>query len=79
MHHEILLQMMSGELHLAPLEAPHRILDIGTGTGIWAIDIADKYPSTEVIGTDIRYVTTAVSSLSSWASPGDSIFCQRRC
>ena len=23
------------------------------GTGIWAIDIADQYPSAEVIGTDI--------------------------
>ncbi|KAF8543378.1 S-adenosyl-L-methionine-dependent methyltransferase [Trichophaea hybrida] len=53
LHHEILLQMLSGELYLAPLEEPHRILDIGTGTGIWAIDIADKFPSAEVIGTDI--------------------------
>lgn len=29
------------------------ILDIGTGTGIWAIDMADQYPSASVIGTDL--------------------------
>ncbi|KFY46806.1 hypothetical protein V495_02247 [Pseudogymnoascus sp. VKM F-4514 (FW-929)] len=31
----------------------HRILDLGTGTGIWAIDMADKYPEAEVMGFDI--------------------------
>ncbi|KAJ4291261.1 hypothetical protein N0V88_006262 [Collariella sp. IMI 366227] len=29
------------------------VLDIGTGTGIWAIDFGDAYPDTEVTGTDI--------------------------
>jgi Methylase involved in ubiquinone/menaquinone biosynthesis len=29
------------------------VLDIGTGTGIWAIDLGDMYPGAEVIGTDI--------------------------
>ncbi|KAI5845500.1 S-adenosyl-L-methionine-dependent methyltransferase [Tricharina praecox] len=53
MHHESLLQILSGKLHLAPLKEPHRILDVGTGTGIWAIDMADKYPSAEVIGIDL--------------------------
>lgn len=59
MHHEILLQVMKGELLLAPLKDPHRILDIGTGTGIWAVDVADKFPAAEVIGTDLRYITTS--------------------
>jgi methylase of polypeptide subunit release factors len=59
MHHEILLQVMKGELLLAPLKDPHRILDIGTGTGIWAVDVADKFPAAEVIGTDLRYLTTS--------------------
>jgi SAM-dependent methyltransferase len=31
----------------------HNVLDIGTGTGIWAIDFADEYPSAHVIGTDL--------------------------
>lgn len=54
MHHEVFLMLLNGRLHLAPLDDPQRILDIGTGTGIWAIDMADKYPSAEVIGTDLR-------------------------
>lgn len=29
------------------------MLDLGTGTGIWAIDFADEYPSANVIGTDL--------------------------
>ncbi|KAM5363321.1 hypothetical protein ACJA88_013632 [Fusarium oxysporum] len=29
------------------------VLDIGTGTGIWAIDFADQYPNAQVIGTDL--------------------------
>jgi precorrin-6B methylase 2 len=53
LHHEIFLHILDGKLHLAPVSEPHRILDIGTGTGIWAIDMADKYPMAEVIGTDL--------------------------
>ena len=30
-----------------------RVLDVGTGTGIWAIDFADDFPDTMVFGTDI--------------------------
>ncbi|QLI69497.1 Secondary metabolism regulator LAE1 [Metarhizium brunneum] len=32
---------------------PHKIIDIGTGTGTWAIDVADQYPSASVVGTDL--------------------------
>ncbi|KAF8242068.1 S-adenosyl-L-methionine-dependent methyltransferase [Wilcoxina mikolae CBS 423.85] len=54
LHHEIFLLLLSNRLHLAPIgPTPHRILDVGTGTGIWAIEIADAYPTASVIGTDI--------------------------
>jgi methylase of polypeptide subunit release factors len=49
-----MLRLMDGALHLAPLKNPLRILDIGTGTGIWAVDIAEQYSMAEVIGTDLR-------------------------
>ena len=44
----------NGRLHRAPISptAP-RILDIGTGTGIWAIDMGDTYPAAEILGVDI--------------------------
>ncbi|KAH7377091.1 S-adenosyl-L-methionine-dependent methyltransferase [Plectosphaerella cucumerina] len=40
-------------LFLNPEKTFGRVLDIGTGTGIWAIDFADAYPESEVIGVDI--------------------------
>lgn len=38
LHHLVNL-VMSGELHLAPLDNPKKCLDVGTGTGIWALDL----------------------------------------
>ncbi|KAF5017330.1 hypothetical protein F66182_10759 [Fusarium sp. NRRL 66182] len=32
---------------------PQKIIDLATGTGIWAIDVADKFPSASVIGVDL--------------------------
>ena len=43
----------SGKLIFAPVDHPMRILDLGTGTGQWAIDVGDAYPMAEVIGTDL--------------------------
>ncbi|KAL2797379.1 methyltransferase [Aspergillus keveii] len=45
--------LLNGELHRAPIKNPGRVLDIGTGTGIWAIDFADEHPESEVIGNDL--------------------------
>ncbi|KAF1815802.1 S-adenosyl-L-methionine-dependent methyltransferase [Eremomyces bilateralis CBS 781.70] len=43
-----------GKLHFAPIgDNPQRILDLGTGTGIWAIDMGDQYPSADVLGNDL--------------------------
>ena len=48
---------MGNKLHLAPIkDDPHKILDLGTGSGIWAIDMAEKYPSASVIGVDTAAV-----------------------
>lgn len=42
--------ILGGELHTAPIENPQRILDCGTGTGIWALDMGDRHPQAEIIG-----------------------------
>ncbi|EFX02618.1 umta methyltransferase family protein [Grosmannia clavigera kw1407] len=52
--HHIYRLLLNGELFLAPISSnPQRVLDLGTGTGIWAMDFADQYPSAEVLGTDL--------------------------
>ncbi|OJJ48473.1 hypothetical protein ASPZODRAFT_62115 [Penicilliopsis zonata CBS 506.65] len=52
--HHIYGMILEGRLHLAPIgDKPQRVLDIGTGTGIWAIDFADQYPKAKVIGNDL--------------------------
>lgn len=55
-HHKFGL-MLEGRLYLAPIpQSIHRILDLGTGTGIWAVDMAYKHPSAEIVGVDIAPV-----------------------
>lgn len=55
-HHKYFL-LLGERLFLAPISPnTQRILDMGTGTGIWAIDIADAYPAATVTGVDIAAV-----------------------
>lgn len=63
--HHALTILLGDKLTLVPIHEKnsYRVLDIGTGTGSWAIDFADEYPSTEVIGTDITPMQ------SSWVPP----------
>lgn len=40
--HHIYRLLLGGRLHLAPIKPnPQRVLDLGTGTGIWAMDFAE--------------------------------------
>ena len=43
--HNLWLLSLRGELGLSPkaMEGARRVLDIGTGTGIWAIEYGMKY------------------------------------
>ncbi|KAJ5124551.1 uncharacterized protein N7515_008376 [Penicillium bovifimosum] len=62
--HHVRNLVLNGRLFKAPLEPNiQRALDIGTGTGIWAIDFADSYPSAEVTGTDLSPIQP------SWVPP----------
>ncbi|KAK1975592.1 S-adenosyl-L-methionine-dependent methyltransferase [Colletotrichum cereale] len=43
----------AGSYQEPTLVNPQKVLDIGAGAGIWAIEFADKHPSASVIGTDV--------------------------
>ena len=55
LHHHIFRLSIGGNLLAAPvpLQSLRRILDFGTGTGIWAIDVADENPDANVLGNDL--------------------------
>ncbi|CZR67449.1 related to methyltransferase [Phialocephala subalpina] len=58
LQHHLFTLTFSGRLHLSPLsftgqKQVQRVLDVGTGTGIWAIDFADEHPEAEVLGIDL--------------------------
>ncbi|EHK17112.1 uncharacterized protein TRIVIDRAFT_42428 [Trichoderma virens Gv29-8] len=60
--HQVFLHIFDGELTLAPLEEPPtHILDVGTGTGDWAIRMAEMFPECEVVGTDISAIAETES------------------
>lgn len=39
--------MLDGKLHLAPLSNPQRVLDLASGTGIWAVEFGMFSPVTK--------------------------------
>lgn len=45
LQHEISVEVHDGELHLCPVVNPKRVLDVGTGTGIWAVEFGRFIPS----------------------------------
>ncbi|HEU5200846.1 MAG TPA: methyltransferase domain-containing protein, partial [Ktedonobacterales bacterium] len=48
--------MVRQELHgnyLAPLDQPKSILDVGCGTGRWAMEMAAEFPGAKVVGMDL--------------------------
>jgi hypothetical protein len=54
MKHAMIVNLCGGKLHFAPIgEHPQNIIDLGTGTGIWCMDMGDEYPSAQVLGIDL--------------------------
>lgn len=47
------LKRLLGRSHQAPLRNPARILDVGCGTGRWAVEMAAEFPSAQVVGFDL--------------------------
>ncbi|EEH06366.1 methyltransferase [Histoplasma capsulatum var. duboisii H88] len=62
--HHIFLLLLDGKLVLAPIGPnPQRALDLGTGTGLWALDFGDEFPSSQAIGVDLSPIQPT------WVSP----------
>lgn len=58
--HHIFKLLLGGNLYKAPITEPlQQVLDFGTGTGIWAIELADEHPSAKVQGTDLSPIQPA--------------------
>lgn len=64
LHHHIWRLLLQGDMFTAPLaiskpddettsSGDFRILDLGCGTGIWAMDMADEFPRANVFGVDL--------------------------
>lgn len=51
--HQLWSLALKGKHFLAPVEEPENVLDIGCGTGIWCIEVAEEFPSARVTGTDL--------------------------
>jgi len=47
------MKALGHQLVLPPIHAPQYVLDVGTGSGTWAIAFADQYRSAKVIGVDM--------------------------
>lgn len=43
-----------GSNYQAPLERPERMLDVGTGTGLWAYELCAEYQEAVVVGLDLQ-------------------------
>jgi trans-aconitate methyltransferase len=49
-----IIEVLGHRYFHAPIaENPQDIIDIGTGTGMWAIEVAELYPNASIIGTDL--------------------------
>ena len=56
--HKIWRVSLHGKSHLAPIiPAPEfQVLDVGAGSGVWAMEFARNNPSTHVIGIDLSAI-----------------------
>ncbi|KAK4159806.1 putative methyltransferase [Cladorrhinum sp. PSN259] len=54
MKHAMMMELTDGKLFLAPIgDNSQKIMDVGTGTGIWAIEMGDLFPGAEILGLDL--------------------------
>ncbi|WDK15021.1 methyltransferase domain-containing protein [Colletotrichum graminicola] len=60
LQHHMFLLSFDDKLGTAPPNEPEakvgRVLDVGTGSGIWAMDFGDAHPEAEIIGIDLSAI-----------------------
>lgn len=57
MQHHLYFLILQGRLYGAPLPSHvENVLEIGCGTGKWAIDFADQHPESTIIATDLSFI-----------------------
>lgn len=59
----MLTLLLDHRLQCAPIQSPKNVLDIATGTGIWAIQFAKQHPESNVIGTDLSLIQPPADTL----------------
>ncbi|KAK7545523.1 S-adenosyl-L-methionine-dependent methyltransferase [Phyllosticta citricarpa] len=90
--HNMLGLVLEGDLFLSPIKKERlekgRVLDVGTGTGIWAVEMGDKYPDAEILGNDlspvqpswvppnVKFEVDDAESPWTHARPFDLVFCR---
>jgi SAM-dependent methyltransferase len=86
--HNMVKTALGDKLYLAPISDFGRVLDIGTGTGCWAIEMGDLFPQAEFLGNDlspvqptwvppnVRFEVDDVESGWVYGAPQDFIFCR---
>jgi SAM-dependent methyltransferase len=52
-HYHSIRLVLNDKPITCPIKIPTSILDVGTGTGIWAMDVADDNPQAHVLGIDL--------------------------
>lgn len=61
MLHHVFKVLTGGELWRAPIRGPNaalprRVLDLGTGTGVWAMEAAEELTGATIIGNDLSAI-----------------------
>ncbi|KAK0499110.1 S-adenosyl-L-methionine-dependent methyltransferase [Armillaria luteobubalina] len=52
--HDGMRSFLGGQLSFAPIENPRRIIDIGAGSGAWALQAAEMFPESQIVAADIK-------------------------
>ncbi|KAJ4151652.1 hypothetical protein LMH87_012341 [Akanthomyces muscarius] len=54
--HRMVRLIQQGKLGLAPVQNPKDVVDVCTGTGIWATEYATEHPDCTVLGSDLSAI-----------------------